>query len=189
MLNNETIIVEKITQYGVRANGRNYGLSPKLKDQGVTPEVFKEGLTYSVDVWTGPKGGKSINAYSISEAVAAPQVLVTSPSLPPTTVAATPAPGGIAPVAPAYKLKMPGELNKDGSVFGPAAPQEDKMSKADWANKDRMIGIDAVIKSTLESPALAQLVVGKNQQEAFLTAREFVKYNLETQRMAKEGSL
>jgi hypothetical protein len=178
-LNHETIIVEKVTQWGVRSGGMNYGLSPKLKDKGVTPEIFKEGVTYSVEVWTGPKGGKSINAYNelgASQPIA-PPVAAMAPSLPQTTVASTPAPGGIAPIAPAKK-----EPTKDSS-------DEDKMSKADWADKDRRIGIDAVLKSTFESPALAQLVVGKNQQEAFLTTREFAKYNLETQRMAKEGVL
>lgn len=175
MLSKETIVVEKVTQWGVRANGKNYSLSPKLKGANVTPQHFAVGASYNVDVWTGPQGGKSINGYAeVGQVASQPTVLPPPPALPPTTVAATPAPGGVAPIAPARAAK---------------AGDDDKMSKADWANKDRMIGIDAVIKSTLESPALGQLVVGKNQQEAFLTAREFIKYNLETQQMAKEGTL
>lgn len=172
-LNRETIVVESITQYGVRSGGKNYGLSPKLKDQGVEPSVFTVGKTYTVEVWTGPKGGKSINTFVKLDSQPA------APSLPLTTVHETPAPGGAAPIAPATKVEPAVRVWVDENV----------MTKADWGAKDRSISIDAVIKSTLESPALAQLVVGKNQEEAFQTSRDFIKYNLETQRLAKEGSL
>lgn len=176
-LSQETVVVERVTQYGFKAGGKNYGLSPKLKGANITPASFEVGSTYLVEIWTGPQGGKSVNSFSKVGAVpAAPPPAPVAPVLPPTTVAATPAPGGVPPVAPAKKSALQ-EL------------ADDKMSKADWQNKDRLIGIDAVIKSSLESPALGQLVVGKNQEEAFQTSRDFIRFNLETQRLAKEGTL
>ena len=150
----ETIVVEAVTQYGVRANGRNYGLSPRLKDSGVEPNVFSTGSSYLVEVYTGPKGGKSINSFKAVEG-SAPALPPPPPSLPRTTIHGTIAPGGVAPVAPASK--------RDDS---------EKMTKADWAAKDRSIELQAILKSTLESPMLAQLVVGKNNRDALTTMAE-----------------
>lgn len=167
----EVLTVEAVTQYGFKSGGKNYNISPRLKEAGITPANFTAGLTYQVEVYTGPKGGKSVNSFGPAQGgVALPPP---PPSLPPTTVTQTPAPGGIPPVAPARR-----DVNQD-----------DKMTKADWQEKDKGISIDAVIKSSLESPALAQMVVGKNEVEAFELSRRYVKYNLETQRLAKTGSL
>lgn len=174
----EVLTVEALTQYGVKAAGRNYNISPKLKEAGITPQHFGVGVSYQVEVYTGPKGGKSINSFGAINTAANPLVsagtLPPPPALPPTTVTGTKAPGGVPPVTPAQ--------SRNGS-------DDDKMTKADWAKKDENIGIDAVIKSTLESPALAQMVVGKNEVEAFDLSRRYVRFNLETQRLAKAGSL
>lgn len=181
-LSQEIVKVETVTQYGFRSGGKNYGLSPKLKEKGIEPSEFKVGTTYVCEIYTGPKGGKSVNAYSeVSPGTVVPSVATPTPSLPSTTVSTTVAPGGVAPIAPAKRVAEQAVVQ--------AQSENDKMTKADWSNKDRMIGIDAVIKSSLESPALGQLVVGKNQEEAFQTARDFIRFNLETQRLAKEGSL
>jgi len=168
----ETITVESVTQYGVRANGRNYGLSPRLKDSGVEPNNFTVGESYLVEIYTGPKGGKSINSFAATEPTATvPQVTILPPpppSLPRTTVHTTPAPGGLAPVAPAVKKE-----------------DSEKMTKADWAAKDRDIALQAFTKSTLESPMLAQLVVGKNNRDALLTYDEVFDHALAKYEAAK----
>lgn len=167
----EVLTVEAVTQYGFKSGGKNYNISPRLKEAGITPANFTAGLTYQVEVYTGPKGGKSVNSFGPARGgVALPPP---PPSLPPTTVTQTPAPGGIPPVAPAQKR----------------TDDDDKMTKADWAKKDENIGIDAVIKSSLESPALAQMVVGKNEVEAFDLSRRYIKFNLETQKLAKNNQL
>jgi hypothetical protein len=186
----EQVTVEKVTQYGFRANGVNYGLSPKLKEKNITPEKFVEGSTYLCEIWVGPKGGKSVNSFIHILPSAPPTQLppntintipayMNPPAIPQTTVSATLPPGGVPPVTSA---KVQDKV-KD------TVPADDKMSKADWAEKDRRIGIDAVIKSSLESPGLAQLFVGKNVADCFTVTREFIKFNLETQALAKNGVL
>lgn len=172
---NEVLTVEAVTQYGFRSAGKNYNISPKLKEAGITPQHFGVGLSYQCEVYTGPKGGKSVNSFGpVANGVATPPPPPPPPSLPPTTVSATKAPGGIPPVTPAQKRND---------------SDDDKMTKADWAKKDENIGIDAVIKSSLEAPALAQMVVGKNEEEAFGLSRRWIRFNLETQRLAKAGTL
>lgn len=170
----EVLTVEKVTQYGIRANGRNYGISPRLKEAGITPEKFSEGASYQVEVYTGPKGGKSINSFAPST-----PPLLPPPALPPTTVTDTKAPGGIPPVSPAQK--------RAETALPPKS--DDKMSKSDWDEKSRLIHLDAIYKSTLESPALAQLVVGKRLEEAMVTKREWFKSSLKDYDDAKNGSL
>lgn len=175
----EKLVVESVTQYGVRSKGKNYGISPRLKEKGIEPNSFIVGMEYEVEVYTGPKGGKSINGFSlVTPTTTIPTVMGVPvpplPTLPTTTVTNTTAPGGVPPVTPAQKRN-----DQD----------DEKMTKADWARKDANIGIDAVIKSSLESPALAQMVVGKNDNEAFDLSRRYIKFNLETQRLAKSGNL
>lgn len=102
------------------------------------------------------------------------------PKLPETTVGATKAPGGTPPVAPA--ARRPNENGKDGL-------DSERMSKADWANKDKAIELTAIEKSSIESPLLAHMVMGKNQEEAFALVRAFTKHNLETHELAKAGKL
>ncbi len=74
-------------------------------------------------------------------------------SLPRTTVSDTPAPGG----EPVVKKIQSVSLN----VGDP-----DRMSKADWAAKDRNIELVAIVKSTIESPAYRELIMGKNTEQA-----------------------
>ena len=179
----ETVVVEAITQYGIKANGRFLNISPNLKNSGVKPTNFNVGETYLVEIYTGPKGGKSINSYAAVTPTPVAQVPVTvpapyippPPSLPVTSLPSTPAPGGELPIKPANK-------NVENS-------DSEKMSKQDWKNKDEAIELVAIIKSTLESPSLAQLVVGKNNRDAFITTRDYIKYNLETLELAKNKSL
>lgn len=177
----EVLTVEKVTQYGIRANGRNYGISPRLKEAGITPEKFSEGASYQVEVYTGPKGGKSINSFALTPNITTSMNTMPPlpPALPPTTVSDTKAPGGVPPVSPAQKRAETALPPKSG----------DKMSKSDWDEKSRLIHLDAIYKSTLESPALAQLVVGKRLEEAQVTKREWFKSSLKDYEDAKNGSL
>jgi hypothetical protein len=156
----EQVTVEAITQYGIKANGKFLNLSSRLKDSGIQPSNFTVGSTYLVEIYTGPKGGKSINSFTAVEG-SAPALPPPPPSLPRTTVHTTPAPGGVAPIAPASK-------NIDS----------EKMTKQDWKDKDRSIELQAILKSTLESPMLAQLVVGKNNRDALSTLTEVFEHSL-----------
>lgn len=72
------------------------------------------------------------------------------PSLPQTTVNPQADPQGIAPVRPAVKAR-PNENGKEGT---------------NWDARNRSIEVQAIMKSTLESPLLAHLAVGKNTVEA-----------------------
>ena len=141
----ETLVVEKVTQYGPRANGKTYSISPRLKETGVKPEDFMVGQTYIAEVWTGPKGGKSINSYTSANA---PQP---TPSLPTTTVQNTKAPGGESPVKPAN--------------YGTDKTDDTKMSKSDWALKDRRIENQTIMKAILGSPVLATQAMQLNSNE------------------------
>jgi hypothetical protein len=53
-----------------------------------------------------------------------------------------------------------------------AAAADDKMSKSDWARKDIVIARQAVIKSTLESMAVANLCVGLDKAAALALIEE-----------------
>lgn len=177
---NEVLTVEAVTQYGFRSAGKNYNLSPRLKEAGITPQHFGVGVAYQCEVYTGPKGGKSVNSFGpITNGVvpvATPSLPPFPPALPPTTVTSTPAPGGVPPVTPAVKRTN-------------TSTDDERMTKSDWANKDRLIHLDAIYKSTLESPALAQLVVGKRLEEAIDTKREWFKSSLKDYEDAKNESL
>lgn len=76
-----------------------------------------------------------------------------TPSLPRTSVTETKAPGGETPVKPAAV---------------PAAPIVSERAY----NRDRSIECQAILKSTLESPAVAQMVVGKNENEVKAILRD-----------------
>ncbi len=69
-------------------------------------------------------------------------------------------------------------MAKAGDNKGLTAKENDKMTKADWGAKDKSIETQAVLKSVLESPAFAQLVVGKREQEAFEIGSRMFKYFL-----------
>jgi len=159
------LTVEVKTQYGVKAGGVNYSYSKFAKDKSL--EV---GDVVEAEIYTGGKGGKYINSFKRVGNSNTPPM---PPALPPTTVGDTKAPGGTPPVSPAVKKSVDSE----------------KMTKADWNAKDAAIELVAVMKSSLESPALAQLAVGKRRDEFFTISREFIKFNLETLKLAKENSL
>jgi len=170
----EQVVVEAITQYGIKANGKFLNLSPNLRNSGVKPTNFNVGETYLVEIYTGPKGGKSINSYaavaptSVNPVPAPVALPPPPPSLPRTSLPATPAPGGVAPVAPAVKRD-----------------ESDKMTKEDWGVRNRSIELQAILKSTLESPMLAQLVVGKNNRDALITLTEVFEHSLSLYESAK----
>jgi hypothetical protein len=169
----EKIVVEKVTQYGVRANGVNYGISPRLKDKGIEPNSFTVGQTYEIELYIGPKGGRSINSFSLVGGLTGTNSVSqvpAIPSLPPTTVTATKAPGGIPPVAPASSVKR---------------QENDNDKKTDWAAKDKSIETQAILKSVLESPALAQMSVGKREEEVFQTGKRMFDFFLQVFKDAK----
>jgi hypothetical protein len=185
----EQVVVEAITQYGIKANGKFLNLSPNLRNSGVKPTNFNVGETYLVEIYTGPKGGKSINSYAAVTPTLVPVTVISPvmlppppPSLPRTSLPATPAPGGEIAVVPAGYRKdiVSGELVKRGPVA-----DTEKMTKADWAAKDRSIELQAILKSTLESPMLAQLVVGKNNRDALITLTEVFEHSLSLYEFAR----
>jgi len=158
MSDKQVITVEKRTKFGVRGtDGLNYSISKFLKD--VTPDSFEEGAQYEFDVYTGPKGGKSINKFLKLDGVktSVPPI----PALPKTTLTETKAPMGETPVKPAVKKT-----------------EDEKMTKADWADRNRTIELQALLKSTLESPSVAQLVVGKRLQESLEILKEVFEFSL-----------
>lgn len=161
----EQVTVEAVTQYGIRVGGKNYGISPRLKESGVTPDKFQKGASYIIETWTGPKGGKSINSFALvgTQPVAFIPTPSPVPSLPTTTLSTTVAPGGVAPVQ-AAKAVTPVDT--------------EKMTKKDWANKDRTIELQAIMKSTLESPMVAQLAVGKRIEEVLDTVKAVYEFSL-----------
>lgn len=104
------------------------------------------------------------------------------PSLPKTSVAPKSDPNGVSPVAPTSDKGL-------GKVLAVKSASGDNMSKQDWADKDARISIDAIHKSSLESPTLANLAIGKNDDEVLALTRKFFKYQLETNQLAKRGEL
>lgn len=104
------------------------------------------------------------------------------PSLPKTTVAPKADPKGVSPVLPAVN-------NGETGMAKRFTAADDKMSKADWQNKDKGISIDAIHKSTLESPTLANMAIGKSDSEVRELVRVFLKFNLELNQLAKRGEL
>jgi len=172
MTSTEILGVASLTQYGFRGvDGKNYSSGKFLKNQN-----YPIGRNIKAEVYTGPKGGKSINSWLLYEepvlttpAATLPPV-PSVPSLPATSVAPKPNPSGVSPVAP---------VRADGNA----------MTKQDWNNRQDGISIDAIHKSVLESPAVANLVIGKSQSEVYDTVRDFFKFNLELNRAAKRGEL
>lgn len=159
----EKITVESITQFGVRAGGKSYSISPRLKEKGVEPNNFSVGQQYEIELYIGPKGGRSINSFNLIGGLSVSQ-LPPVPSLPSTTTKETIAPKGVAPVAPAAKKVE--------------VADSEKMTKKDWANKDRTIELQAIMKSTLESPMVAQLAVGKRIEEVLQTVKAVYEFSL-----------
>lgn len=155
----EVLTVEKLTQYGVKANGQNYSYSKFCSKD----TVIAAGDVIEAEVYTGQKGGKYLNAYVVTGQADVKPVAKT-PSLPPTTVTETPAPKGEVPVAPAQRKA--------------AKVESETMSKADWANKDIAIERVAIVKSVLESPAYAQLSVGKRVEDVLATGEAMVDFFL-----------
>lgn len=178
----EVLTVEAVNQYGFKSGGKNYSISALLAKKGITPQSFTPGTQIQAEIWTGPQGGKKVNSFQLYGGVTAPAMpqmppmppqYANAPALPVTSVATTPAPGGVPPVS-----KLP-----------PAVKDEDKMSKSDWADRNREIALQAIVKSSIESPALAEHVTGKSTPEVFELTRQYVKHNLETYRMAVQGLL
>lgn len=117
------------------------------------------------------------------------------PTLPKTSVAPKSDPNGVSPVAPTnpgygglYKEYATSDKGL-GKTLAAKSASGDNMSKQDWADKDARISIDAIHKSTLESPTLANLAIGKNDDEVLALTRKFFKYQLETNQLAKRGEL
>ncbi len=104
-----------------------------------------------IDVETEKKGDKEFKV------VKGLSPLISTPALPTTNVAATPAPGGDAPVTKA------GNKAAAAPVKGEAAIDE-RMSKSDWAMKDYRVSVIAIYKSTIE--ALPELTKGLPTDEA-----------------------
>lgn len=104
------------------------------------------------------------------------------PTLPKTSVNPKVDPNGVSPVAPTSDKGL-------GKVLAAKSASGDNMSKQDWADKDARISIDAIHKSSLESPTLANLAIGKNDDEVLALTRKFFKYQLETNQLAKRGEL
>ncbi len=52
------------------------------------------------------------------------------------------------------------------------------MSKGDWAEKNRKEDIRAILNTTVASPAVAQMVIGKNTKDTLATIREVFEFNL-----------
>ena len=96
------------------------------------------------------------------------------PSLPKTTVNPQPT-EGTSPVAPVQK-----RANENGSTG---------MTKQEWKERNDGISVDAIHKSMLESPTLANLCIGKNDQEVYELLKDFFRYNLALNRQAKSGDL
>lgn len=114
---------------------------------------FSKGQSVSVVLETNEKGYETIVGIEQEQTSVVPEVKLPSvPSLPKTTVSPKIDPNGVSPV------RRP---NENGSLG-----IEDKMTKKDWQAKDRRIETQAVLKSTLESPMLANLIIGKNEEEA-----------------------
>jgi hypothetical protein len=66
-------------------------------------------------------------------------------------------------------VKRPTENGKSNDIT---------MSKGDWANKDRGILVSAIIKSTLESPVVAQMTHGKSDEQVLQTLTKVIKHSL-----------
>ncbi len=176
----EVLTVEAVNQYGFKSGGKNYSISTLLAKKGVTPQSFTPGSQIQAEIWTGPQGGKKVNSFQLvgGGVVQSMPQMPLMPSLPATSVSSTPAPGGAAVVNKSYSNGKASEKSDD-----------DKMSKADWAARNNEIAIQAIVKSSLESPALGEHVTGKSSAEFMQLTRDYVKYNLETYRMAVDGTL
>lgn len=81
------------------------------------------------------------------------------------------------PVPPLPKIVKAVEQTKEKA--GDDKVLSDRMTKQDWSNKDRAIERVAIIKSVLESPMLAQLVVGRNEKESFETLTKLFNHSVE----------
>lgn len=130
--------------------------------KGVNFDSISVGDTVALE-YNGDSGVNFVSSYAkvgSTEQSAVPPV----PSLPKTTVTETKAPGGEKPVAPANK----------------AVPTSDpdKMSKQDWANKDKAIERIAIFKSVLEGSAYAQLTVGKRLDESLQVGSDMIDFFL-----------
>jgi hypothetical protein len=163
----EQLIVDKLAQYGIKVGAINYSYSKFCKKD----VVLKPGDIIEAEIYVGGKGGRYLNSYTVigtedTTPVALPVVpkAATTPTLPPTSVSSTKAPGGEPAVAPAVK-----NTKKTDS---------ETMSKADWAAKDVAIERVAIIKSVLEGGAFAQLAVGKREEDVFQIGSRMVDFFL-----------
>jgi len=127
---------------------------------------FAKNETYKLEIETNEKGYRTVVGVA-GDKVVEKKAKSPIPSIPKTAVEDTPAPGGVAPVA------------KAGDDKGFKAKDSEKMTKADWGAKDKSIETQAVLKSVLESPAYAQLVVGKKEAEAFDIGARMFEFFLE----------
>lgn len=151
----EIITVKATSQYGVMSGDVWFNVA---KGAPFTPKSFEKGKSYTVSGYISDKGGKFMELVKEFGAGA------------PLLTVAVPAPTAAPIAAPAYPKAAPAPL---------ASGSEDKMSKADWARKDVVIARQAVIKSVLESPSVANLVVGLDQA-GMLTVMHGVAEDLES---------
>ena len=71
----------------------------------------------------------------------------------------------------AKKVVQPLEQRSERAGDDKGFSQSERMTKADWSNKDRQIEKVAIMKSVLESPLLGQRIIGLNQKDAFVEFR------------------
>ncbi len=177
------ITVKKVAAYGFLANDTWFKVDIKERPD-ITHKSFVEGQTYDIAYTASSKGKLYVKQVLAGNLVAAPAAvpaaapglpsvpglppipgaapalppLAASPSPLPSIPAASPAPAASAPapfVPPAPTLPPPAAAPKSGDT--------DKMTKGEWARKDVVVARQAVIKSTLESPAVANLTMGLDQ--------------------------
>ncbi len=140
--------------------------------KAVPASLFTKGETYKLDIETNAKGYKTVVGIAGEKAVAPKKVNSAIPSIPKTAVEDTPAPGGEAPVA------------KAGDDKG-LKVSDLRISSS--SSRDKSIETQAVLKSVLESPAYAQLVVGKRESESFEIGSRMFKHFLDAFYLAKEA--
>lgn len=110
-----------------------------------------------------------------SAATAIPPV----PSLPPSTVAQTPAPGGVSPVAKAKNSPISSDvILVTQECFEPKPKNLADFQKPWLPSESKKNNIGRIIESVLASPAYAQLVVGKRLDESLETGSKMVEHFL-----------
>lgn len=165
-----TIVVQSVGKYGIQCNNQWFSVD----GNGFTKESFIPGNTYVVQLRYSKTNKPYIKAVT-SGTLAAPG----APSAPPAPYT-PPANTGSAPAAPPPPAPAPAP--RAAATPPPAAvPKSDQMSKADWARKDVVIARQAVIKSVLESPSIANMIMSSapGNQDDYLKVVKYIAADLE----------